>query len=78
KGLRYNLDRKKPLSSLVDLNTLPEPTAMYSIPPAQSQTYRESVDNLIQQSDYLGWIWEAEMAMPELPIHKTQIEEKDE
>ncbi|WP_336767062.1 MULTISPECIES: DUF1173 domain-containing protein [Acinetobacter] len=78
KGLRYNLDRKKPLSSLVDLNTLPEPTAMYIIPPAQSHTYRESVDNLIQQSDYLGWIWEAEMAMPELPTHKTQIEEKDE
>ncbi|MCP9158829.1 hypothetical protein A7M00_15755 [Acinetobacter baumannii] len=78
KGLRYNLDRKKPLSSLVDLNALPEPTAMYIIPPAQSHTYRESVDNLIQQSDYLGWIWEAEMAMPELPIHKTQIEEKDE
>ena len=69
KGLRYNLDRKKPLSSLVDLNTLPEPTAMYIIPPAQSHTYRESVDNLIQQSDYLGWIWEAEMAMPDLPIH---------
>jgi hypothetical protein len=78
KGLRYNLDRKKPLSSLVDLNTLPEPTAMYIIPPAQSQSYRESVDNLIQQSDYLGWIWEAEMAMPELPIQRTQIEEKDE
>jgi hypothetical protein len=78
KGLRYNLDRKKPLSSLVDLNTLPEPTAMYIIPPAQSHTYKESVDNLIQQSDYLGWIWEAEMAMPELPTHKTQIEEKDE
>ncbi|ETR92843.1 hypothetical protein M214_4173 [Acinetobacter baumannii CI86] len=67
KGLRYNLDRKKPLSSLVALDTLPVPTAMYIIPAAQSHTYKESVVNLIEASEYEGWIWEAEMAMPDLP-----------
>jgi len=67
KGLRYNLPTSKPLATLVAVDTIPKPTAMYIIPPFEGDTYRQSIDQMIDQSDYASWVWDVENPLPDLP-----------
>ena len=79
KCLRYNMDKKTPLASLVCLDSLPTPTAMYIIPPTESQIFMDCVQNLIEESKYEGWIWDVETSMPNLPSkNEINTEETNE
>jgi hypothetical protein len=78
KGLRYNLPSDQPLASLIAADTLPKPTAMYIIPPSESDEYETSILNLIAESDLQSWNWNTEVAMPELPAIITTDLEKGE
>jgi hypothetical protein len=75
KGLRYNLPTSKPLASIVAVDTTPKPTAMYIIPSNESEQYTQSIEQMIEESDYASWQWEVEKAMPNLPQSQQQIEE---
>jgi hypothetical protein len=68
KGLRYNLASTKPLACLVASDTHPEPTAMYVIPPGNSEAYDTALSELISESKLHHWKWDtASENMPPLP-----------
>ncbi|WP_341702096.1 DUF1173 domain-containing protein [Ferrovibrio sp.] len=68
KCLRYNLAADKPLASVVLTDTAPDPFALYVVPPGSSAEYQASVDQLIADSRFPAWIWNAgEGSMPALP-----------
>ena len=68
KGMRYNLPSSRPLACAVVSDTVPEPTAMYVVPPGASDDYADAVDYLIAESSLQSWKWLAGNApMPPLP-----------
>lgn len=68
KGMRYNMPLTRPLACAVLSDTLPQPTAMYVIPPGASHDFARTVDSLIQESTLASWVWRAgEVPQPELP-----------
>ena len=68
KGLRYNLPSAAPLACLVAFDTLPCPTAMYVIPPGNSEDYDSALNELIAGSKLLSWKWNtASENMPPIP-----------
>lgn len=68
KGLRYNLQKSKPLASVVLSDTLPLPTAMYIIPDGSEESYIHAVDTLIEESSLESWKWHAsEYEVPPMP-----------
>lgn len=77
KGLRYNLPTNQPLASLVAVDTSPKPTAMYIIPASESDGYAQSIELMIEESDYSSWQWEVEKVMPDLPTKTTAVAEKE-
>lgn len=78
KGLRYNLPTNKPLASIVSVDTVPKPTAMYIIPSSESEQYTQSIEQMIEESDYASWQWEVDQVMPELPKHNNLLAENEQ
>lgn len=77
KGLRYNLPTSKPLASIVAVDTNPKPTAMYIIPTSESEQYMQSIELMIEESDYASWQWEVDQVMPDLPSKEGLISSSD-
>ncbi|MGP8438159.1 DUF1173 domain-containing protein [Paraburkholderia fungorum] len=68
KGMRYNLPSNRPLACLVASDTLPEPTAMYVLPPGATEDYAAALTELMNESKLAHWLWRAgEAEMPPLP-----------
>jgi hypothetical protein len=68
KGMRYNLSSTKPLACLVASDTLPEPTAMYILPPGATENFSAELTTLMEESKLQSWLWKAgESDMPALP-----------
>src|SRR3546814_20963549 len=68
KGLRYNLPPAQPMASVVLTREGGQPIAMYIVPDDADGDYRETLDQLVSESEMESWIWEiAEGPMPDLP-----------
>jgi hypothetical protein len=69
KGLRYNLPTDQPLASGVLLDTLGKETALYVVPAAASERYREGLEELQAESALPHWTWNAgeSTTIPALP-----------
>ena len=77
KGLRYNLPTNKPLASIVVVDTKPKPTAMYIIPSSESEQYEQSIELMVEESDYASWKWQVGQGMPNLPNKELAVNSID-
>jgi hypothetical protein len=66
-GMRYNLPSTRPLACAVALDTNPDPTAMYVVPPGTGDEYNHALDDLVKGSKLSPWIWRAGVAGMPLP-----------
>lgn len=69
KGLRYNLSAYTPTAAAM-IQRQSRPIALYVVPPAADDSYKEALDELISSRPEIGaWIWRAaEEEMPPLPF----------
>jgi hypothetical protein len=59
----------RPLASVVLRENDAAPVAMYIIPPAADDAYRDSLKELAGESEMTAWVWNAGAEeMPRLPI----------
>jgi hypothetical protein len=68
KALRYNLAATLPLATATLTDTQPQPVALYAVPAAVNEEYKQALHSLIDNSALPAWLWMAgEAAMPPLP-----------
>lgn len=69
KGLRYNVPVNEPLASAVLLDSLASETALYIVPSAAPENYRQGVEELQTASSLPSWTWDvgAHSQVPALP-----------
>lgn len=69
KGLRFNMQSKTPLASVVLSDTQPGPTAMYILPFGASEEFGTEMGTLMAESKLASWLWEAggSELMPPIP-----------
>lgn len=68
KGLRYNLQKTKPLAVAVLTDMGQESCALFITPAGASQDYVDEQNELIKQSSMNSWVWDASAGtMPALP-----------
>lgn len=68
KSLRYNLPAAQPMASLVVTRAGGESIALYLVPDDADAAFRETLDELIEESGMPAWLWDIGSGpMPDLP-----------